>query len=78
MLFYQKFNKLNFLSEEFFRISFSCRDIGKQLKKCTFFQDCGLLVCSMGSRKKHVYQNSDPYRLMFFFIFFSNLTGLNV
>ena len=35
--FYRKFNKLYFLPEQFLRISFSCRDIGKQLKKCTFF-----------------------------------------
>ena len=29
-----------------------------------------LLVCSMGSRNKHEYRNSDLYRLMFYFIFF--------
>ena len=30
MLFYRKFNKIYFLPEQFFRISFSCRDIGKK------------------------------------------------
>ena len=79
--FYRKFNKLSFLSEQFFCISF--RDIGEPLKKCTFFPRLrlernrfwgGLLVCSMGSRNKHVYQNSDLYRLMFFFFFKFNGT----
>ena len=84
-LFYSKFNKLYFLSEQFFRISFSCRDIGKKLKMCTFFSRLrlqrnrfwrGLLVYSMGSRNKHAYQNSDLYRLMFLFVEnWSYLTG---
>ena len=61
-----KFSKLYFLSEQFFRISFSYRDIGNLLKKCTFFPRLrlennrfwrGLLVCSLGSRNKRVYQN---------------------
>ena len=84
MLFYRKFNKPWFLSEHFFCISF--RDIGEPLKKCTLFPrlrlECnrfwrGLLICSMGSRIKHEYQNSDFYRLMFLFVEnLSNLTGL--
>ena len=50
MLFYRKFNKLYFLSEQFFRISFSCRDIVKQLKKCTFFPKCNFFFLDCGSQ----------------------------
>ena len=82
--FYRKFNKPCFLSEQFSCISF--RGIGEPLKKCTFFPRLrlersrlwrGLLICSMGSRIKHKYRDSDLYRLMLLFVEnWSNLTGI--
>ena len=42
IIFYRKFSKLYFLTEQFFRIRFSCRDIGGQnTEKVYFFQDYG-------------------------------------
>ena len=86
MLFYRKFNNLYFLYELFFCISFSCRDIGKKLKKCTFFPRFPSATDSDADFQyvqweavgiQHEYQNSDLYRLMFLFVEnWSNLTGL--
>ena len=41
VIFHRKFSKLYFLSEQFFCVRFSCRDIGKKTEKVYFFQDCG-------------------------------------